>query len=1121
MVEALHQSLTGTSPRSSGKKPHGVDPADWSTIRTNEAAGSASKPGGTAVPPSRHRQVTRQGTSVTNTNAFPRVNPSVDLPKLDERILSFWNDIDAFRTSIEMRDPANEYTFYDGPPFATGSPHYGHILQGVIKDIVPRYWTMRGYRVERRFGWDTHGLPVEMEVEKKLDVSGPREIAELGIGTFNEACRLMVNNTTEDWYEITAKIGRWVDFENDYKTMDTDFMESVWWVFRQLWDRGLIYKAFKVLPYSYGATTPLSNFEANLDYRDVDDPSITVRAEVTDDHGPASAGDWLVFWTTTPWTVPSNLGIAVGEEIEYVKVLPTGDARPHWVAQDLVDAVFPEGAEIVGSAVGAELIGTSYVPPFNHFSEERERGAFKVLGSPEVTTVEGTGLVHMAPAYGEVDFQAMKAAGISALVDPVDAVGEFTTEVPEVAGLNVKDADATLIDLLKIRGALISRSTIRHSYPFCWRTGTPLIYKAIPTWFVAVETFKDRMVEVNHDIRWVPASIGENRFGNWLEGARDWAISRNRYWGSCIPVWECDVCDENLAIESRQELFDRSGKMLDDLHKQFVDEVTIPCTACEGTMHRVPEVLDCWFESGSMPFAQIHYPFENKERFDGRFPADFIAEGLDQTRGWFYTLVVLATAIKDEAPFQNCIVTGMVLAEDGRKMSKSLKNYPDPSHVIDEFGADALRAYLINSPIVRGEPLRFLESGVRDVVRTVLLPLWNSYSFFSTYATADGLTASDLDNAPALAERPEIDRWIISVLQSLIADVNTEMEAYKLYAVVPPIIGFVGHLTNWYIRRSRRRFWARRTVDSDADKLAAFATLHEVLSTFAQVAAPILPFITEEIYQGLVATVDPDAPRSVHHADYPIANVEAIDRDLESAMANVRTIVTLGRGLRKKHDVRVRQPLGSVTIVTRSREATRAVGEHAGLIAEELNVHTVEVHEDEAGLVDLSAKADFKVLGPRLGRDMKTVASGITDLDHTTIAALLDGATVEVAGFPVTANDIVVVRDPREGTVVASDHHISVALDTTINEQLRIEGMARELVNRIQNARRQLDLDVSDRITVNWSSQDAAIAAAFAEHADLIAGEVLATDLVETDLGTLESVPIGEAGVCLEITVEN
>ncbi len=1049
-------------------------------------------------------------------SVFPRVEARTDFPQLDERILDFWDTIDAFATSVESRSPDAEYTFYDGPPFATGSPHYGHILQGIIKDIVPRYWTMRGYRVERRFGWDTHGLPVEMEVEKQLGVSGPREIAELGVDTFNEACRVMVNNTTEDWYDITRRIGRWVDFDNDYKTMDTDFMESVWWVFKQLWDRGYIYQDFKVLPYSYGATTPLSNFEANLDYRDVDDPAITVRVRVVADNGPVREGDWLVFWTTTPWTVPSNLAIAVGTDIEYARVTRPGDDRTYWIASDLVETIFGSETTVLETAPGTDLIGTSYDPPFDYFTSERDRGAFTVIASPEVTTVEGTGLVHMAPAYGEADFLAMQAAGIASIVDPVDAEARFTDEVPDVAGLNVKDADATLIDLLAASDALVDRSTIRHSYPFCWRTGTPLIYKAIPTWFVAVEKFRDRMVEVNKDILWVPAAIGEKRFGNWLEGARDWAISRNRYWGSCIPVWECDACDHRVAVGSRDELFELSGTMLDDLHKHVVDLVTFPCPTCDGTMRRVPEVLDCWFESGAMPFAQIHYPFENEDRFEQRFPADFIAEGLDQTRGWFYTLLVLATAIRDEAPFQNCIVTGMVLAEDGRKMSKSLKNYPDPSHVLDEFGADALRAYLINSPIVRGEPLRFAESGVRDVVRTVLLPLWNSYSFFTTYAEADGLTARDLADAPPLAERPEIDRWIVSVLQSLIAAVNTEMEAYRLYAVVPPIIGFVGDLTNWYIRRSRRRFWSRRGTGDDRDKMAAFATLYEVLTTFAAVAAPVLPFITEEIYQGLVRSIDPDAPVSIHHTDYPIADVSAIDEDLEEAMSIVRVVVNLGRGLRKRHEVRVRQPLHTVTVVTRSSDVARAVEGHASLIAEELNVRSVVVHGDEAGLVDLAAKANFKVLGPRLGKDVKDVAAGIEALDHAAIASLLDGESVVVAGVEITVDDVVVTRTPRAGTVVASEGPISVALDTTLDDDLRIEGLARELVNRIQSLRRSLDLDVTDRVVVRWSCPSDDVSEAFARHHDLIAGEVLATGIVRSDgLDGARRVDVADAEVSL------
>ena len=1036
---------------------------------------------------------------------------------MEQGVLELWRETDAFAESVRRRPADNEYIFYDGPPFPTGSPHYGNLLAGVIKDMVPRYWTMRGYRVERRFGWDTHGLPIEMEVEKRLGISGPGQIADYGVDRFNEAARSVVQANTENWEVLTERIGRWVDFANDYKTMDPEFMESVWWVFKQLWDKGLVYKDFKVLPYSWGASTPLSNFEANKDYRDVEDPSITVRLEVLEGAGAVEQGDFLLIWTTTPWTLPANLAVAVGNDNEYVRVADNGEH--YWIARERAASVFGDEPTVVAAVHGAGMLGVTYQPPYDYFVGQRDQGAFVIIASDDVSVDEGTGLVHMAPAYGEADFYAMKNAEIEALVDPVDAEGNFTEEVADVAGQNVKEADVTLIRLLKESGKLVHSTRITHSYPFCERTKTPLIYKAIPTWFIRVEEIRDRMVEINDTIHWVPDHVGTRRFGNWLANARDWAISRNRYWGSCIPVWECASCEETVAVGSLDELEQLSGQRPDDLHKHIVDNIGWPCGSCGGSMIRVPEVLDGWFESGSMPYGMLHYPFENTDRFEAAFPAKFIAEGLDQTRGWFYTLIVLSTALFDQPAFENCVVNGLILADDGRKMSKSLKNYPDPNEIFDVMGADALRAFLINSPVLRAEPLRFSKDGVAEVVRTVLLPMWNTYSFFTTYAEADGITIADLESAPDPARRPEMDRWILSVLQTLVSDVNTEMEGYYLYNVVPPVLGFIDHLTNWYVRRSRRRFWAARgeSGESDADKLSAFATLYEVLTTFNDALAPVLPFITEHLYQDLIARHDSGAVRSVHHRDYPVADTSMIDTGLETSMAAVRDIVSIGRHLRKQQGHRVRQPLPVFTVLTRDPVIAGAVIRHTDIIVDELNVKEVRTSEDESAHVTLGAKANFRKLGPELGPAMRDFAALIEALGPSDIETIVNGGTIVVDGRSIGAGDVVVERTPNEGTIVETGDGFAVALDTRITDDLLKEGLAREVISHVQRLRREADLAVTDRIVLAWDSTDDLMLKTFEEHGERIGSEVLAVEIIREPGGGGELLEVDGYSVRLGI----
>ncbi|MGK0358415.1 MAG: isoleucyl-tRNA synthetase, partial [Bradymonadia bacterium] len=1001
-------------------------------------------------------------------SAFSPIDPNRSFPAAEQEILAQWAAQDTFAQSVSSRPEDKPYVFYDGPPFATGLPHYGHLVASTLKDIIPRFWTMRGYRVERRFGWDTHGLPIEMLIEKQLGLNGPTSIKEYGIGTFNEACRAGVLTYTEEWRKVITRLGRWVDFDNDYKTMDPSYMESLWWVFQQLWEKGLVYRDFRVMPFSWRLSTSLSNFEANMDYRDVQDPAITVSMPVVDhaDLNPALKDTHLLVWTTTPWTLPSNLAVAVGTELEYVRATKAGDDRVFIIAAALRESILGKDSVVLGTLTGADLVGARYTPLFDFFADHAN--AFQVIAADHVTTASGTGLVHMAPDFGEEDFTACKAVGIR-VVESVDDEGNFKPVIADWGGQNIKAADPSIIKALKANGRLLRHDTIDHPYPFCWRSGTPLIYKAVPAWFIKVTDIRDRMVANNATIHWVPEAVGGKRFANWLADARDWNVSRNRFWGTPLPIWECSTCDHRMCLGSIAELQAATGAVVDDLHTHKIDHLDVACSACGAPAKRVTDVFDCWFESGAMPYAQRHHPFENADTFDAQFPAQFIAEGLDQTRGWFYTLLVLSTALFDKAPFENAIVNGMVLSEDGSKMSKSKQNYPAVDGVFADYGADALRAYLINSPIVRAEPLKFSEKGVKEVIRTVLLPLRNAWSFFTQYANIDGWHPVTSERPP-VAQRTEMDRWILSMLQSLVAEVNAQMEGYFLYKVVPPVLGFIDDLTNWYIRVSRRRFWRSADESSRADKGAAYATLHEVLVTFSKVLAPVLPFISESMYQNLV--VEPAqgslaegaalaVPLSVHLCDYPQADDALIDRGLETFMGLARDVVGLGRTLRDQHRLKTRQPLSYVRIVHHDRHILEGLARQMPLICEELNVKGGEVTDDDAELATLTFKANFKTLGRRLGKRMREGAQAIEAFTRVEWDALQKGAAIEVAGAQVVAADVFVTRTPKGDVVIATEGPLTVALEVELTPELVREGLAREIISKVQRLRKDTGLEVT------------------------------------------------------------
>ena len=1061
-------------------------------------------------------------------------------PQIEERIQAYWAADGTFAASVAAHpagtDGANEFVFYDGPPFANGLPHYGHLLTGYVKDVVPRYRTMQGRRVERRFGWDCHGLPAEVEAEKQLGITHKSEIEALGVAAFNDACRTSVLRYTREWEQYVTRQARWVDFENDYKTLDLDYMESVLWAFKRLWDLGLVYEGFRVLAYCWRCETPLSNTETRMDdvYRSRQDPAVTVGF-------PLDTGELVLVWTTTPWTLPSNLAVAVHPDLEYV-VVDGSPGTPHEgrrfvLAADRLAAHARDLGEdaadrVVSRMRGSELVGHRYTPPFDFFAGRAN--AHQVLSADFVTTDEGTGVVHLAPAFGEDDKAVTDAAGIEPVV-PVDARGRFTAEVGPYAGQHVFDANRPIAaDLragLPSGAVLLRQESYEHPYPHCWRCSSPLIYKAVSSWFVKVTAIRDRMVELNQQIRWVPEHVRDGSFGKWLENARDWSISRSRYWGSPIPVWTSDdpAYPRTDVYGSLDEMERDFGVRPTDLHRPFVDELTRPNPddpRPEGersTMRRVPEVLDCWFESGSMPFAQVHYPFENAEWFEHHYPGDFIVEYIGQTRGWFYTMHVLATALFDRPAFRTCMAHGILLGDDGRKMSKSLRNYPDVREVFDRDGSDAMRWFLMSSPVLRGGNLVVTEQGIRDGVRQVLIPLWNVWSFFGLYANTAG---PDGYQARRRTDSTDVlDRYLLAKTHDLVAGVTAQLDAFDIAGACQTVRDFVDVLTNWYVRRTRQRFWATGGLTDDVRD--AFDTLWTVLETACRVLAPLLPLTAEEVWRGLTGE------RSVHLTAWPTPGELPADPGLVAAMDRTREVASTTLGLRKAGTLRVRQPLAELTVVVPDAADLKAF---ADVLADEVNVKQVRLLDlDDAAATSAGVTqrltVNARAAGPRLGPQVQDVIraakAGDWELDP-------DGVPV-CGGVPLTEGEFTletVVDGDGAGThaVAVLPGGGFVLLDTTVTPSLRAEGLARDVVRAVQQLRRDAGLAVGDRIRLTLEVDDDAedLVAAVDGWSDLIARETLAVDVLRASPapGTSASaatVSLGDglsAGVSIERVAE-
>ena len=1013
------------------------------------------------------------------TKHYKEVKAKADFVEIEKEVLKFWDEDKTFEKSVHNRDGAAEFVFYDGPPFANGTPHYGHIMVSYVKDVVARYQTMNGKKVERRLGWDCHGLPAEMSAEKELGVSGRKQIEEYGVEKFNDFCRSDVLKYSGIWVEMFKRIGRWVDFSHDYKTMDLPFMESVINNFKQLWEKGLVYEDYRVLPYSWAAETPLSNFEVNQGYQDKTDNAITVMFTLEN-------GMKMLVWTTTPWTLPSNLMLAVGKDIDYAVM--EEDGQKYVLAQALLGRYKKqlEHATQVGTMKGADFVGMAYEPMFPYFKHLKEKGAFRVLSGEFVSTEDGTGIVHIAPGFGQDDFEACRAYDENfPVVCPVDEAGKFTAEVPDYLGKQVFETNEPIMQLLKEKGILVKKEQYTHSYPFCWRTDTPLIYKAMSSWFVKVTDFRDDMVRNNQQITWVPEHIKDGRFGKWLEGARDWSISRNRFWGTPIPVWKSDnpQFPRIDVFGSVAEIKEKTGIEVTNLHKPYIDEVVYPNPddpSGKTMMRRVGDVFDCWFESGSMPYAQVHYPFDNKEWFENHFPADFIVEAMDQTRGWFYTLTVLSTALHNKPAFKNCICTGLLMAEGGQKLSKRLKNYPDPNEVLDSIGSDALRWFLVSSPVLKGGNLAVDQEGkeIAKAARVAQIPMWNAYYFFTLYANAEGYQAKEVSGSSEA-----IDNYILSKLKRLSRIVKQGLDTYDVALSCNEVASFMEILNNWYIRRTRDRFWS-------GDQ-QAFDVLYTVLVNLSKIMAPLMPFLCEYVYKNLTGG------ESVHLADYPQLENIKLDETLVDEMDFLQDLCSAGKFIREEKNLRNRLPLAGLTVVGDNLGFLN--GQYQDIIKDELNVKEVKIDNNLAAYAAKTVYLYTPLLGKALGKDMGPVMAAYKQGKWELNA---DG-TLSIAGQTLTPDLFEVRLDMKDGVAgkAFADNKAVVTLNTNVTDELKREGMARDFVRLVQTLRKDKDFNISDRIELCYATDNAELNKALDENKAYVAEQVLAVKVSSSCAG--------------------